>query len=290
MTYFYDRFFFEPESRLTGVWLSPWRGDEFGDHVALVSHVRLGAGQDGALESDFLSSHLPWAFGGFHGVDPSGDPWLIVIQISPSEAARELANSANPWWPLVDGLDRALHWNREADWVSDQGLDRDDLTEIYADAGVDPADVEDWPITDLLAGLLAECAYVPLTDVVAGRLTGCAFPDEEHGCEHDVFRDVFAAWAQGRITVPEVGDEGGDDGGEEENPFACGPHVAPPLHRNTRSWSKKKTKRWSTARLRLQAVEDGWSPKKAMKASRKRLVKFLTKPHLVRPRKRVLRY
>lgn len=290
MTYFYDRFWFESGSRLTGVWLWPWPGDESADNLVLISHVRLGAGQDGVLESDFLSSHLPWAFGGFHGVDADGDPWLVVIQVAPAHVASRLVDSSNGWWPMVDSLDRALHWNREAECLSGQGLDRDDLLGIYGDAGVAQALIEDWSITDLLAGLLAECAYVPLSDIVTGRLTGCAFPDTEHDCEYDVFRDVFAAWAQGRITVPEFADdvpEDGDDEGERR-PVVAAPRkrVPPPIVRW--SWKKKAIKGWSTERLRLQAVEEGWSAKKARKASRTKVVKYLTTPHQRRAAKRII--
>ena len=93
MTFFYDRFEFEQGSRLTGIWVWPWPGDPGVDNVALVSQVRLGAGQDGSLECDFLSSHLPWAAGGVHGVGPEGDPWLVVVQMAPRAAAGELVAS-----------------------------------------------------------------------------------------------------------------------------------------------------------------------------------------------------
>lgn len=278
MTFFYDRFWFEPGSRLTGVWLWPWPGGDSGEWVALVSHVRLGSGQDGGLESDFLCSHLPWAFGGFHGVGPGGDPWLVVIQAAPARAARELAGSENRWWPMVDGLDRALRWSGEADVASDLGLTRDGLVSIYVDTGIDRTTVDDWPVADLLAGLLAECAYVPLARIVTGRLTGCAFPDVEHDCEHDVFRDVFAAWALGRIAVPEAGDEPGQPEQDFADPSAPFAGVAVPQRNAGGKRWKKKVQGWPTARLRLLAVELGWSAKKASKADREALTAFLTTP------------
>lgn len=80
---------------------------------------------------------------------------------------------------------------------------RGDLIDMYEQAGVEAAEVADWPAADLLQGLLAECCYVDLEQIVAGRLTQCAFPDQDHQCEHDVFRDVFALWTTGQLTPPE---------------------------------------------------------------------------------------
>jgi hypothetical protein len=205
VTFIYDRFWFDPGSRLTGVWLWPWHGDaDDDDLVALVSQVYLGEGQDGALEADFLCSHLPWAFGGIHGVGPEGDPWLIVIQVVPA-AASEVAGRDDSWWPVEDGLERALPHNPEATSGAQQILTRQLLAGVYAGAHVDPEDIADWTTTELITSLLAECAYVSLREIVAGKITGCAFPDAPHECEHDVFRDVFAAWARGLLAdrIPE---------------------------------------------------------------------------------------
>jgi hypothetical protein len=272
MTYFYDRFWFSPGSRLTGFWLWPSAAEQSVDALTLASYVSLGAGQDSALEADFLCSHLPWAVGGFHGVDADGEPWLVVLQSAPGEAAQAVGSS-NDWWPMVDGLEQALRWNELARVQSSDGLDRDKIVEIYEEAGVDVDLIVDWTINDLLSGLLAGCAYVPLVDVVAGRLVNCAFPNEMHECEHDVFRDVFAAWANGRLSAPDP--EEADDDDVPTSPRR------PRLMLSWR-WDKKKVKRWSTTRVRLQAVEDGWTAKKAYKASRKELVRYLTKPHRLR--------
>ena len=279
MTYFYNRFEFEPGSRLTGIWSWPWRGDPAVDLVALVSHVRLGPGQDGSLESDFLSSHLPWAFGGFHGVGPDGDPWLVVVQVAPRSAAGGLVRSANPWWPLTDGVERALRLNPDAEVIDSERLTVDDLRGIYAGAGIPADQIDDWPAGDLLAGLLAECANVHLAAVVSGRVTGCAFPDELHDCERDVFRDVFAGWAQGRIPTPQ--EPAWED---EDAEFGEPPAVRRVIRTRVvfLAWKRRRVRRWSTTRVRLQAVEDGWTAKAARKASRKELVEYLTTPHKLR--------
>jgi hypothetical protein len=295
VTYFYDRFEFEPGSRITGIWMWPWRGDPGADLVALVSHVRLGPGQDGSLESDFLSSHLPWAFGGFHGVGPDGDPWLVVVQVAPRSAAADVVGSANQWWPLTDGVERALRLNPDAGLIDSEGLTVDDLRGVYDAEGIPADQIDDWPAGDLLAGLLAECANVHLAAVVSGRVTGCAFPDELHDCEHDVFRDVFAGWAQGRIPTPQEGrweDEDGcgeDESDEDEDEDEDEEFGEPPAVRRvirTRlvflAWKRRRVRRWSTTRVRLQAVEDGWTAKAARKASRKELVEYLTTPHKLR--------
>lgn len=299
MTFFYDRFEFEQGSRLTGIWMWPWPGDPGADNVALVSQVRLGAGQDGSLECDFLSSHLPWAAGGVHGVGPEGDPWLVVVQMAPRAAAGELVGSVSPWWPMTDGIARALRLNPEAEIIDDMALTVDDLRGAFVSGGIPAAQIDGWATPDLLSGLLAECANVPLNSIVTGRVTGCAFPDLPHDCERDVFRDVFAAWAQGSIPAaqeparPEAGDadENADEGelgevwvGDEDwvDDEHSGPSAVPRIIRGRPlvwSWTRKRVKGWSTTRVRLQAVEDGWSAKAAGKASRKELVEYLTTPH-----------
>lgn len=287
MTYFYDRFEFEPGSRLTGIWSWSWRSDPAVDLVALVSHVRLGPGQDGSLESDFLSSHLPWAFGGFHGVGPDGDPWLVMVQVAPRSAAAELVGSANPWWPMTDGIERALRLNPDAGLIDSEGLTVDDMRGVYAGSGIPADQIDDWPAGDLLAGLLAECANVDLAAVVSGRVTGCAFPDQVHNCEHDVFRDVFAGWAQGRIPTPQepaCAQAGDSEDENEDEEFGEPPAVRRVIRTRVvfLAWKRRRVRRWSTTRVRLQAVEDGWTAKAARKASRKELVEYLTTPHKLR--------
>ena len=302
MTFIYDSMWFEPGSRLTGIWQWPWPGDDDADDLmVLLSKVSLGDGQDGALESDFLSSHTAWAFGGIHGVGPDGSPWLVLAQIAPAVAGA-LVSSPSPWWALADGLDRALRFNAEADLGTRIGMNRDDLVRVYGEAGVAPERLTDWTVPDLVSGLLAECAYVPLPQVVAGAVTGCALPDIDHDCQHDVFRDVFAAWTAGLVTLPpepdweappahdeqlsletetDVHESADGDDDTEERPVHSIP--VPPTRVRWR-WRRSYVKKWSTERLRLQAVEDGWSAKKARKANRKKVMKYLTNPHRLRRR------
>jgi hypothetical protein len=109
----------------------------------------------------------------------------------------------NPYWPLFDGMRRALRFNAEAAVVLERGWTSGELLGVYAGQGVHLGDVDDWTVLDLLMGLLAECCYVPLSDIVGGRIIQCAFPDVDHDCEHDVFTDVFARWDGGHLNPEE---------------------------------------------------------------------------------------
>lgn len=279
MRSFQESFCFPPQSRVTGIWRRPWRGDPNDTgNVVLFSHVRLGVDQDGVVESDFLSSHLPWALGGFHGVGPGGDPWLVIAQIAPGTAGGELIESGNKWWPLVDGLERALHYNGEAGELKSEGLDHADLLHAYANWGVDLRLIEDWPVTDLVLGLLAEFTDVPLNQLVDGYENRCAFPLDEHDCQHDVFADVFVAWAQGQLATPGESLDDDFDGEGEDVPDSYGRRTLPSV-RTRHRWPKSRIKKWSTERLRLQAVEEGWTATCARKAGRKKLIKHLTSWH-----------
>ena len=212
MTYYFDRLPFPPDSRLTGIWAGR-RVTQAHDDVVVTGHlIRLPGYQDGEVESDFLSSHLHLSAGGFHGLYPDGTPWVFLIQIAP-EGLGSLAGIDDPHWAPRDSLQRALRFNHEAVVVDEDLLDRERLLAVYSWAGVDPEEVAHWPVADLVQGLMAECCYVDLADVVAGYAAGCAFPEVEHDCQADVFSDVFAAWAQGRLAglVPEGADQDDED-------------------------------------------------------------------------------
>lgn len=198
MSPLFDWFIDEDGCRLTGIWRSPWIGDAEATGLRfLASRVDLGKQDDGAVEASFISSHLPWSFGGIHGVDPAGTPWLIVLQLAP-EPAGALVGSAHPYWVMADGLDRALRRHGEAavwDQQDGVGLDRRGLIQAYIDADIDHGRVAEWPTTDLVNGLLAACTPVSLEAIVAGYDTDCCFPDAPHDCQHDVFTDAFTKWS-----------------------------------------------------------------------------------------------
>ena len=276
MGYFFDTFYFEPGSRMTGIWQAGVDLDADAELVATASLVRFGRDQHDQLEADFMGSHLPFHFGGFHGVGPDGHPWAMMLQVAPSSAA-DLVGSDSVNWPMSDGLDRALHYNWEAELLSDRGFQRLDLLDIYTERGVEPSAVEDWTVPELMLGLLAECCYVSLRQIVAGRITQCAFPDAEHDCQRDVFSDVFARWGAGELR-----------GEEPELPEGDEPEPEPPRRPAKKFgpgrppeywWNKKKLRRMSTKKLRRIALSGYWDERKINAMKRKKLIKLLSTPH-----------
>ena len=276
MGYFFDTFYFEPGSRMTGIWQAGVDLDADAELVATASLVRFGRDQHDQLEADFMGSHLPFHFGGFHGVGPDGHPWAMMLQVAPSSAA-DLVGSDSVYWPMSDGLDRALHYNWEAELLSDRGFQRLDLVDIYTERGIDPSAVDDWTVPELMLGLLAECCYVPLRQIVAGRITQCAFPGTEHDCQRDVFSDVFARWGAGELRgeEPEFPEE---DEPEPEPPRRpakkLGPGRPPEYW-----WKKKKLRRMSTKKLRRIALSGYWDEQTINTMKRKKLIKLLSTPH-----------
>ena len=70
MAYFSDILEFPEQCRLGGVWLGRW-ADEPGDPEIAIGHfLVLPEYQDGSVECRFLTAHLPFQAGGFHGVFP----------------------------------------------------------------------------------------------------------------------------------------------------------------------------------------------------------------------------
>lgn len=202
MTALFNTFEFEPGSRMTGIWDANRPLEDDDEPYTYVSMVRLGADQDGSLESSFLGAHLPFHAGGFHGVGPDGTPWAVMIQVAPG-STMALNGASHPYWTMLDAIRRALIFNPEAELAETYAWPRESLETIYGEQGVAADLIADWDVRDLLLGLLAECCYVPLEQIVAGRITQCAFPDDAHDCQHDVFADVFAMWTSGALNPPE---------------------------------------------------------------------------------------
>ena len=274
MAYLFDTFWFEPGSRMTGMFTARAAAKSDADVVVLATQVQLGRDQDGSVECDFLQSLLPFSCGGFHGVGPDRDPWVVLLQIAPATAA-SLVGADDPAWPMVDAMDRALRFNPEAQVQDEARWTRSDLLDIYEQAGVEPASVADWPTADLLHGLLAECCYVPLEQVVAGRLTQCAFPDLDHECEHDVFRDVFAMWTTGQLTPPE---EDLERSAPEESPARNGAPGGSLGYAVESTMDKRELRAMTTSQLRKIASLT-WGKRKVDKMKRKELIHRLSRPH-----------
>ena len=254
--YLFDAFDFEPGSRMTGLWHAGVGYNEGEPPVAMASLVQFGPDQHDELESDFFASHLPYHFGGFHGVGPDGHPWAVMLQVAPISAA---LLGGDPYWPMLDGLDRAWHYNWEATVLANRCLDHADLVRAYVDRGVDASQVNHWETHDLMFGLLAECCYVPLKQIVAGSVAQCAFPGTDHECFHDVFDDVFALWEAGRLWSPESPLPGPDDAGRYW-------------------WPKAELKKLSTKKLRKRALRGLWDKDEIRGMKRKQLIELLSTP------------
>jgi len=206
MTHFYNRLPFPPDSRMTGIWSNSWVDDPMGDEVAIGHLISFPDNQDAGLESDFLSSHMPFNVGGFSGVYPDGSPWMFILQKAPADVSKRLMREEDPYWLMRDSLQRAMRFNHEARIVDELTWTRGKLEFAYALEGINTVDIADWTITDLIRGLLTECCYVELSDIVDRHATGCAFPGIEHDCAADVFTDVFARWGVGLLRSPEPQD------------------------------------------------------------------------------------
>lgn len=259
MGHFFSTFAFEAGSRLTGVWVAAPLPEVDDEMVGLASWVQFGPEQHGALESNFLGSHMPFHFGGFEGVGPDGRAWAVMLQVAPVSAADPVRGDV--YWPMIDGLDRGLHYNWQA-WLRDERtFTREALTGVYLDSGVDPSEIEDWSFSELMQGLLAECCYVSLEQVVAGRIAQCAFPNDDHDCQHDVFRDVFAMWVSGRLSPPEPGPE------VEDYWLDLGFF-----------WPEEDLENLSKKQLRKLALSGDWEPREVKAMKRKALIRLLSTP------------
>ncbi len=53
-------------------------GDELDEEVAIGHLISFPDNQDAGLESDFLSSQMPFNVGGFSGLYPDGSPWMFI--------------------------------------------------------------------------------------------------------------------------------------------------------------------------------------------------------------------
>lgn len=198
MAFLFDAFWFEPGARMTGLWVAGGAAGVAGADVVVSGHlVALAEDQDPVVEASFLGAHLPFHFGGFHGLGPSGSPWVLMLQAADMRAA-EVAGAVDPWWPLVDGMSRALQFNGEAQVLEAQFWSVEDLRLLYGDL-----DIADWTAGEVLQGLLAQCCNVPLSQIVAGRTVQCAFPEVQHDCQRDVFHDVFSMWTTSALNPPE---------------------------------------------------------------------------------------
>ncbi|MDQ1250339.1 MAG: hypothetical protein QG597_4718 [Actinomycetota bacterium] len=243
MPLLFNSFDFPALSRMTGIWTNSTHDPDAGDDVTLAQLVVLPPDQDPVVESDFMCSHLPFHVGGFHGVFPDGQGWMVVLQKAPASASLVQMAASDPHWALVDSIQRALRFNYGAKALDFADLTPDFLVRYCIGAGADADVIADWTVTELLWGLLAECCNVSLAEVAAGYQEGCAFPDRDHECQGNVFRDVFAMWTTRALSghEPDLDEVYGDvDDSEFER------------------WTRKKLKKIKRGELVRMAVADGW--------------------------------
>lgn len=186
-------------SRLTHVWDNRRISQERTGQTVSAHFVRLPQDQHADIESDFVSSHLPFSLGGAAGVLPDGEPWLLVLQQAAAFSGAPLSMSEE-MGILHHALWRAMSFNPGAETGRGMAWRREDLA-AYRDRGVELTSLELWTVGDLVTGLLAECCGSALVSLADRFISGCAFPSETHACQHDVFLDIFARWQQGQSVA-----------------------------------------------------------------------------------------
>ncbi len=180
---------------MTHVWDSRRVESERAGPTVSVHVVHLPPDQGADVESDFLSSHLPFALGGVAGVHPDGSAWILVLQ--QTARAQDPEMSFGEELGILDrAVWRAIAFNPGARVAHVTGWRRPDLERVYERAGVMASSLELWTLADLVAGLLAECCGADLASLTVEFVPGCAFPGLAHACQHDVFLDVFSQWQQ----------------------------------------------------------------------------------------------
>ena len=165
--------------------------------VVQAAFVALPSDQDGEVEADFLSSHLPFSLGTLSGRFPDGSPWVLLLQ----HASAVVGEEEQQRRVLEASLARALELNPGAAVEDARTWSRSDLEQVYAEGGVE-AELSRWSTADLVLGLVAECCGVRLRTLVERRTAGCALPGLEHVCQLEVLEDVFVAWHISSLFVP----------------------------------------------------------------------------------------
>ena len=203
MAYFWHQLDFLVGGRFTSLSymsLHQWPTDIDAEILLLGQFIWLPKGQHVDLEEDFLGSHLPYRRAMVGGLDSVDDPWMLAIQAVPTSVVHDLwGREADPYDVMREAMENALVYNAGTHIAFEFQWTRGDLVDIYTERGVAPSRVSAWTTFQLLRGLLAEICNVDMEDVVAG-FPDCAFPRRTHTCQHDVFDDVFSAWAARQLT------------------------------------------------------------------------------------------
>jgi hypothetical protein len=193
-------------------------------------------------------------------VYPDGSGWVFLIQKAPV-AAYELVGAADPWWPMIDGLARALDQTPDASARAHVAWTREGLLQACVEQGAPWNTVADWPASRLLWGLLAESCSVTMRDIAQAWPDRCVFPDEEHDCVEDMFTEVFSRWSAGLIDVPSA------------SRFRIG------SIRVRSAYNKAWVEAASRRKLERAAIRDGWDKASVRRVRTRRLRSILSTPH-----------
>ena len=206
MSYLFREMYMIDNSQLNGIWTNSraQRGPD--NEVSLCHLVDLPQHQDPKVESDFLSSHLPFCVGGLYGAYPNGSGWVLLLQKAPANFSHNFIDGNDPYLVMNNALSRTLSFNDQAALKVESYWEKEDLVQVYEEFGADREELGKWTVYQMLSGLLAECCNVSLNYLVRHGLRECAFPDSEHSCVLNPFLDVFAQW-QGQNIIELLPDE-----------------------------------------------------------------------------------
>lgn len=176
-------------SRLTGVGLRPLARDLSQRTGTTFLHVvMLPTGVDATAASGAAATFMPATIATINGNQPDGTSWLATFQFAAEGCSPEWAEQtadASTFRALnLIGLDARNAWS--------QPLTADDLRSAYDHAGA--GDVGDWPISDLLTGLLVELTNTTLAKVVADSF-GPASGEDEPEVRRTRLHQLLASWA-----------------------------------------------------------------------------------------------
>jgi hypothetical protein len=185
---------------------------------------------------------------------------VFLVQKAPADAY-QLVGAADPWWPMIDGLARALDQNPDAATRAHVAWTREGLLQACVEQGAPWNTIADWPMSRLLWGLLAESCSVKMRDIAQACPDGCVFPDEEHDCASDVLTEVFSRWSAGLIEVPYTG----------------GYRIGSTRVRS--AYNKAWVQGASRRKLERAAIRDGWDKASVRRVRTKRLRHILSTLH-----------
>lgn len=188
----------EEGARITGAWLDK-DSDAIPAHHQLSAHlVLLPDGGQGQVECTFVAAHMPLCVGGCHGVDADGSQWMLFLQSAPPD-------DDEPWRPfeiMSEQVQRLLPLTQDWTVVEVAHFAPREILIPYLHQGIKMDDLLEWPLRDVIGGLITELMGFPLHAVAQGRLTRCAFPAEDHDCRQDAVDDLIARWGEGDTAPP----------------------------------------------------------------------------------------